>query len=189
MAQFSKNTVDTLYGPVDADIFAMCKDIRLLVLDVDGVLSDGFIYLGNQNEELKAFNSKDGYGVKALANNGVDIAVITGRQSQIVEKRMTSLRARFIIQGEEEKYQALQSLMQTHGISQHEIASIGDDVPDLGLFSCSAIKVAVADAHPSVKQQANFVTSLPGGKGAVREFCDLVLQSKGLLDKIHGASI
>ncbi|MFC4702023.1 3-deoxy-manno-octulosonate-8-phosphatase KdsC [Glaciecola siphonariae] len=181
--------IETLYGHVPASLFDACKSIRLLVLDVDGVLSDGFIYLGNHGEELKAFNSKDGYGVKALAQCGVDIAVITGRSSDIVHKRMQALNAKFIIQGEENKYDALKQLMNEHGLSTEQVASIGDDMPDLGLFELSAIKVAVSDAHPFVKRQANHITQLKGGRGAVREFCDLVLQAKGLLNISHGASM
>jgi 3-deoxy-D-manno-octulosonate 8-phosphate phosphatase (KDO 8-P phosphatase) len=182
-------TIPTLYGDVSKSVFEACQHIKLLVLDVDGVLSDGYIYLGNNGEELKAFNSKDGYGIKAVSQCGVDVAVITGRRSTIVESRMQALNARFIIQGEENKYQALHDLMQTNGITTSQVASIGDDMPDIGLFKLSSIKVAVNDAHPYVKKHANFITSLSGGRGAVREFCDLVLLAKGLLDMTHGASL
>lgn len=183
------DAINTLYGEVPKTIYDACKHLKLLVLDVDGVLSDGFIYLGNAGEELKAFNVKDGYGIKAISQCGVDVAVITGRNSKIVENRMTALNAKFIIQGEEDKYQALRNLMAQVEITQSQVASIGDDMPDLGLFKLSHIKVAVKDAHPFVKQQANFVTTLNGGRGAVREFCDLVLQAKGVLNISHGASI
>jgi 3-deoxy-D-manno-octulosonate 8-phosphate phosphatase (KDO 8-P phosphatase) len=181
--------VSTLYGEVSSECFEACKTLKLLVLDVDGVLSDGKIYLGNQGEELKAFNAKDGYGVKAMQACGVDVAVITGRRSTIVQERMSALNAKYIIQGEEDKYQALLDLMSEHNIQSKQIASIGDDMPDIGLFKLSHLKVAVNDAHPFVKQQANFITTLKGGRGAVREFCDLVLQAKGLLDISHGASL
>lgn len=182
-------STNTLYGKVPSAIFEACAHIKLLVLDVDGVLSDGSIYLGNSGEELKAFNVKDGYGIKAMSQCGVDVAVITGRTSHIVESRMRTLNARYIIQGEENKYQALHDLMQKVGITQSQVASIGDDMPDIGLFKLSHIKVAVQDAHPYIKQHANFITTLNGGCGAVREFCDLVLQAKGLLDMTHGASL
>ncbi|MEM0909524.1 MAG: 3-deoxy-manno-octulosonate-8-phosphatase KdsC [Pseudomonadota bacterium] len=180
--------ISTLYGEVDAQILNDCSQIRLLVLDVDGVLSDGFIYLGNNGEEYKAFNTKDGYGIKALRQIGIDVAVITGRRSTIVENRMRSLQINHIIQGVEDKKTALQDLMAEHKISKDSTASIGDDMPDLGLFELSNLKVAVKDAHPIIRKQANFITTLPGGKGAVREFCDLILQSRNALDKIVGAS-
>ena len=179
----------TLYGVGAQIVFYSCQGLKLLVLDVDGVLSDGSIYLGNAGEELKAFNAKDGYGVKAMQKCQVEVAVITGRSSKIVESRMTALNAKYIIQGEEDKYTALLNLMSQHHIQSDQVASIGDDMPDLGLFKLSNLKVAVNDAHPYVKQQANFITTLGGGKGAVREFCDLVLQAKGLLDVSHGASL
>ncbi|MBT1452482.1 3-deoxy-manno-octulosonate-8-phosphatase KdsC [Glaciecola sp. XM2] len=183
------STIESLYGPVSQDIYEACKHLKLLVLDVDGVLSDGLIYLGNNNEEFKAFNTKDGYGIKAVAACGVDVAVITGRTSSIVQNRMQALNAKFIIQGEEDKQQALQTLMKECGLSPKEVASVGDDMPDAGLFALSAVKVAVQDAHPQLLQQANFVTKNKGGRGAVREFCDLILQSKGQLEYIHGASL
>jgi 3-deoxy-D-manno-octulosonate 8-phosphate phosphatase (KDO 8-P phosphatase) len=183
------SNVDTLYGPVPSHIFEGCRALKLVVLDVDGVLSDGLIYLGNAGEEYKAFNTKDGYGIKALVNCGVDVAVITGRRSSIVESRMRALNAQFIIQGEENKQQALGELILRLCLEPSEVASMGDDMPDLGLFAHSAIKVAVNDAHPFVKAKANLVTRLDGGRGAVREFCDLVLQAKGQLEHIHGASL
>jgi 3-deoxy-D-manno-octulosonate 8-phosphate phosphatase (KDO 8-P phosphatase) len=182
-------STQTPYGYVASSIFEACRQLKLLVLDVDGVLSDGLIYLGNAGEEYKAFNTKDGYGIKALVSCGVDIAVITGRQSQIVQGRMHALNAKFIIQGKDDKQQALSELMTQQGLDSSQVASIGDDMPDLGLFALSAIKVAVNDAHPLVKINANFVTQLKGGRGAVREFCDLVLQAKGQLELIHGASL
>jgi 3-deoxy-D-manno-octulosonate 8-phosphate phosphatase (KDO 8-P phosphatase) len=183
----------SLYGnppqAIPAHIWDICQDIRLVVFDVDGVFSDGSIYLGNSGEELKAFNTKDGYGVKALSKIGIDVAVITGRNSKIVENRMQSLQVKYLIQGREDKHFALQELMLQTGHQNHQIASVGDDMPDLGMFLLSALKVAVQDAHPAVKQQANFITTLGGGKGAVRELCDLILQANGKLDMQHGASI
>lgn len=182
-------TVDTLYGPIDAYLFARFKDIKLLVCDVDGVFSDGTILLGNQGEELKAFNTKDGYGIKALSKVGVKVAVITGRQSNIVEQRMTALNVDHIMQNREDKLIAINELITEFGYTNDSIASVGDDMPDIGMFSASAIGIAVADAHPFVKQQATFCTSLAGGHGAVREICDIILQAKGKLAEIHGASV
>ncbi len=181
--------ISTIYGQVEEHIFEHCKQVKLVVLDVDGVLSDGLIYLGNEGEELKAFNAKDGYGIKALKKIGVDVAVITGRRSRIVENRMTSLNVKHIIQGVDDKKQALLGLMHELKLTTEDVASIGDDMPDLGLFELSLIKVAVNDAHPVICQNSNFKTTLSGGRGAVREFCDLILQSRDALDNIFGASI
>lgn len=187
--QDNQATVETLYQPVSAAFFEKCKEIKLVVFDVDGVFSDGQIYLGNNNEELKAFNTKDGYGVKALGKCGITVAIITGRKSVIVEQRMRSLKVKHLLQGREDKQKALAELMRITGYQRHQIASVGDDMPDLEMFNLSNIKVAVNDAHPFVKKQSNYITTLGGGKGAVREVCDLFLQAKGKLSLIHGASI
>ncbi|MFT4653602.1 MAG: 3-deoxy-D-manno-octulosonate 8-phosphate phosphatase (KDO 8-P phosphatase) [Kangiellaceae bacterium] len=182
-------TTQTLYQAVSSDFFEKCKQIKLVVFDVDGVFSDGQIYLGNNNEELKAFNTKDGYGVKALSKCGITVGVITGRKSVIVEQRMRSLNVEHLLQGREDKSKALTELMHITGFQSYQIASVGDDMPDLEMFYLSAIKIAVQDAHPIVKQQANYVTTIAGGKGAVREVCDLFLQANNLLSAIHGASV
>ncbi len=180
--------VKTLYQDVSAELFEQCKKIKLVAFDVDGVFSDGNIYMGNNSEELKAFNTKDGYGVKALAKAGITVAVITGRKSTIVEQRMRSLNVKHLLQGREDKYKALMELLRITGYNQSQVASVGDDMPDLEMFSLSSIKFAVKDAHPFVINHADYITSLGGGKGAVREICDLFLQAKGKLGDIHGAS-
>lgn len=180
---------ETLYTSLNTGLFNQLREIRLLVCDVDGVFSDGRIYLGNSGEELKAFHTRDGYGVKALVNNGVDVAVITGRRSAIVENRMKALNVAHIIQGEEDKATALGQLSQQLGLAPYQIAVVGDDMPDTGMFPYSDTRIAVLDAHPAVKQQANWITTLPGGFGAVREICDTLLQAHGVLDNIHGASV
>lgn len=181
--------VDTLYQTVSKAFFEQCKQIKLVVFDVDGVFSDGQIYLGNNNEELKAFNTKDGYGIKALSKCGITVAVITGRKSAIVEQRMRALNVKHLFQGREDKSKALAELMRITGFKNQHIASVGDDMPDLEMFSLSTIKIAVNDAHPIVRNKADYVTSLGGGKGAVREVCDLFLHAQGKLLGIHGASI
>ncbi len=186
---FPMNTVTTLYQEVPSELYERCKVIKLVVFDVDGVFSDGNIYLGNNGEELKAFNTKDGYGVKALTKCGVTVGVITGRKSGIVEQRMRALNVKHLFQGREDKHKALAELMRITGYQKHQIACVGDDMPDLEMFALSHVKIAVQDAHPSVKLQANHITTLGGGKGAVREVCDLILQANGKLQQIHGASI
>ena len=185
----SGKTIETLYQPVSVEFFEICKQIKLVVFDVDGVFSDGQIYLGNNNEEIKAFNTKDGYGIKALIKCGITVGIITGRKSSIVEQRMRSLNVKHLLQGREDKSKALAELMRITGYKSHQIASVGDDMPDLEMFSLSNIKIAVNDAHPTVKKQSNYITTLGGGKGAVREVCDLFLQASDKLSIIHGASI
>lgn len=182
-------SVRTLYTQMPQAFYEQLKQIRLLVCDVDGVFSDGRIYLGNNGEELKAFHTRDGYGVKALSNVGIEVAVITGRRSNIVKNRMTALNVKHIIQGEENKQDALEDLMQTLSLTPSQVASMGDDMPDTGMFKHSDVKIAVKDAHPAVVNQANWVTTLPGGFGAVREVCDTLLQVNNALAGIHGASV
>lgn len=180
---------NTLYGEINTALFEQLHQIKLFVCDIDGVFSDGRIYLGNQGEELKAFHTRDGYGVKALVKMGVNVAVITGRKSNIVAQRMRSLNVAHIIQGEENKADALINLMNELGLAAHEVAAIGDDVPDLGMYEHASVRIAVADAHPQVLEQANWITKTRGGFGAVREVCDTMLQAQGQLNEIHGASV
>ena len=182
------SVTSTLYGEIDSTLLAKLANIKLLACDVDGVFSDGRIYMGQEGEELKAFHTRDGYGVKALQKIGVQVAVITGRRSNMVEKRMTSLGVEHIYQGCEDKQPALQSLQATLSISTAETAAIGDDMPDLGMFNAADINVCVNDGHPMVAKNAQYVTQTKGGYGAVRELCDLILLAKGQLTHIHGAS-
>lgn len=182
-------TKTTLYGNLPTQVVEHFRQIKLLACDVDGVFSDGRIYLGNAGEELKAFHTRDGYGVKALISAGVEVAVITGRKSQIVSNRMSALGVKHIIQGEEQKAIALQNLQDQLGISMSETAAIGDDCPDLGMFDNAILGIAVKDAHPSVLSHAGYITHQQGGFGAVREVCDLILECKNKLDDIESASV
>lgn len=179
----------TLYGMLEEKSFNRLKDLKLLVCDVDGVFSDGRIYLGNDGEELKAFHTRDGYGLKAVVKSGIQVAVITGRSSAIVRNRMEALGVQHIIQGEEDKASALQALCAELGLSSAQVAAIGDDVPDLGMYQYADTKIAVKDAHPQVCAAANWVLTKSGGFGAVRELCDIILQANGKLQQIHGASV
>lgn len=184
------STVKTLYtDEFSSALFAQLAPIKLLVCDVDGVFSDGRIYLGNQGEELKAFHTRDGYGIKSLASCGIEVAIITGRRSELVQQRMQALNVAHIIQGEENKRDALAQLMERLSLQPEQVASMGDDMPDVGMYQHSEVKIAVQDAHPYVAQQANWITQLKGGFGAVREVTDTFLQVHNLLDGIHGASI
>jgi 3-deoxy-D-manno-octulosonate 8-phosphate phosphatase (KDO 8-P phosphatase) len=181
-------TFSDLYQPITQDISTRAAAIKLLICDIDGVFSDGRIYLGNQGEELKAFNTKDGFGIKALVNAGVEVAVITGRHSQIVQQRMTSLKVKHIYQGQEDKIVAYEELKQSLRLSDQQIAYIGDDCPDLPVMKHVGFAVAVNDAHPLVLRQAHYRTLLPGGFGAVRELTDLIMLSKGIALGFEGTS-
>jgi len=180
---------NSLYGQIDDNLAEKLAQVRMLVCDVDGVFSDGRIYLGNQGEELKAFHTRDGYGVKALSANGFTVAVITGRRSNIVENRMRALSVKHIVQGEENKKQALVKLMEHENLSHEQVAAIGDDMPDTGMFALASVRIAVADAHPVVRAKANWITTLPGGFGAVREVSDTLLQANNKLAGIQGMSV
>lgn len=181
--------VQTLYGDLQKSLLEQMQQIKLLACDVDGVFSDGRIYMGNQGEELKAFHTKDGYGLKALMAAGVEVAIITGRKSKIVSDRFSALGVNHIIQGEEQKKTALQKLQSQLNIPPQATASIGDDLPDTGMFELSAIKVAPADAHPTVLALCNYQTKVSGGFGCVRELCDLILLSQGKLQGILASSV
>lgn len=181
----STDYVSTWYGDIPQTLFDRFQAIQLVVCDVDGVFSDGRIYLGNQGEELKAFHTRDGFGVKALVNAGIAVAVITGRRSNIVEKRMQALGVAHIFQGQENKLECYQQLVTQLQLQPHQVAAIGDDIPDLDMLKNSGLAVAVQDAHPFVQQSADYVTAQRGGFGAVRELSDLILMAQGQL-QLHG---
>ncbi|MCG9577149.1 3-deoxy-manno-octulosonate-8-phosphatase KdsC [Vibrio tubiashii] len=181
--------IETLYQPVEQSILDIAKDIKLLICDVDGVFSDGLIYMGNNGEELKTFHTRDGYGVKSLMNAGIEIAIITGRRSQIVENRMKALGINLIYQGQDDKLKAYQDICTKLDIAPEQTGYIGDDLIDWPVMEQVALKVCVADGHPLLARRANYVTSIRGGHGAVREVCDLILQARNELDVHKGLSI
>nr|WP_298724052.1 3-deoxy-manno-octulosonate-8-phosphatase KdsC [uncultured Steroidobacter sp.] len=164
------------------------NDVRLLVLDVDGVLTDGRLYFTSRGETMKCFHVRDGAGIKQVLNAGLQVAVISGRQSKAVEKRMSELGVTWIRQGVHDKLAALRELLEMLGLTPQAVASVGDDTPDLSLFEASRLAVAVADAHPSVKSRAHFITQACGGQGAVREVCDLLLETRRIdvNRQVHG---
>lgn len=178
----------TPYGLISDENSLRAKQIKLLICDVDGVFSDGRIYLGNQGEELKAFHTKDGFGMKAIMKIGIEIAIITGRQSNIVENRMMALGVTHIKQGIENKLSVYQDLLKELNLSTHEVAYIGDDVVDLPVMQACGLGIAVKDAHPLVLQGADLITYTKGGFGAVREVCDLFLQCHEKLNITQGKS-
>ena len=169
-------------------VATICQHIKLLICDVDGVFSDGRIYLGNHGEELKAFNTRDGYGIKALQASGVDVAVITGRHSNLVEQRMKSLTVKHIYMGQENKVAAYEQLLEQLNLTPEQVAFIGDDSPDLQVMKRVGLAISVPDGHPFVKRHADYITTLNGGFGAVREVCDLLLIAQNHFDQFDGSS-
>ncbi len=180
---------ETLYGPISTSLFQRAAEIQLLICDVDGVFTDGRIYLSPEGEALKTFHTRDGYGIKCLMSAGVEIAVITGRKSLMVEQRMASLGIKHLYQGQEDKTVAYLDLLSQLPISAKNIAYIGDDLIDWPVMSQVGFSVCVKDGHPLLVQRANFITRTPGGYGAVREICDLILEARQEIDKYKGLSI
>jgi 3-deoxy-D-manno-octulosonate 8-phosphate phosphatase (KDO 8-P phosphatase) len=178
-----------LYGPVSDVVWNKAQKIKLLICDVDGVFSDGRIYMGNNGEELKAFHTRDGYGVRSLLTSGFAVAVITGRKSKIVENRMTALGISQIYQGIDDKFVPFNALMEHYQVSPEEVAYIGDDMVDLPVMKAVGLAVCVADGHPYVKQHAHMVTQINGGHGALRELADLLLLSQDKFNSAHGMSV
>ena len=152
--------------------------VRLLVLDVDGVLTDGRLYYGARGEALKVFHVRDGLGVKLLAAAGLTVAVISGRRSSMTEDAAESWACDHLLQGVEDKLAAFNLLRGRLGVPPGVCACVGDDVPDVPLMREVGLSFAVADAHPQARSAAHIVTRLPGGKGAVREVCDYLLEAR-----------
>lgn len=155
------------------------KKIKLLAMDVDGVLSDGQIIYDTQGIETKAFFVQDGVGLKALQSAGIILAIITGRDSPMVARRATELGIDFVIQGRDDKLTALKTLAQDVGVTLEECAYMGDDLPDLTAICQAGLGISVPNGCTQARQAADFVTQKSGGYGAVREACELILQAQG----------
>lgn len=149
--------------------------IRLVAFDIDGVFTDGRFYLSDEGIESKAFHTQDGYGIRRLLDAGIAVAVISGRQSEAVEKRMSELGVPYVVQGCGDKVAALNKIIATLNISTAACAYAGDDIPDLPLLDHVGFAIAVANAVPALHSQCDYSTSASGGHGAVREICELIL--------------
>ena len=160
------------------------KKLKLLILDVDGVLTDGRLFFDQQGHEYKSFHAQDGHGIKLLQQTGVDVAVISGRKSQSVTLRMQALGIKLIYQGHEHKVAAFNEIISTLGISASQTAHVGDDLLDLPLMKRAGLGFAVEDANFAVKNYADYITKNKGGLGAVREICDFIMQTQGSFDNI-----
>ncbi len=158
----------------------LAKKIKLLILDVDGVLTDGGIILDNEGNEFKVFNVRDGHGIKMLIRAGVKVAIISGRQSKVVERRAKELGITEVYQKTGDKLEVYHELISRYGLKSDEVAYMGDDIVDIPLLKVVGFPIAVADADEYTKQFALLVTNNKGGRGAVREVTDLILKAQGL---------
>ena len=164
------------------DIMERAAAIELVIFDVDGVLTDGSLFYGDDGQEYKAFNSRDGHGMKMLKKHGVELGIITGRTSQVVEHRVKNLGIEHLYQGQLDKRPAFRELIAKLGIDAAATAYVGDDVVDLPIMRQVGLAIAVQDAHPFVKQHAHWITPSGGGRGAARDVCELLLEARGKLN-------
>jgi len=158
---------------------AKAKKIKLLLLDVDGVLTDGSIILDNQGNELKAFHVRDGHGIKLAQRAGIVIGIITGRRSEVVNIRCRELGVTEVNQGAHDKIAVYEEVLRRHGLADESVAFVGDDIVDAGIFRRVGLAITVADADPAVVPLAHMRTRAAGGRGAVREVTDLLLACQG----------
>jgi len=166
------------------DVLERAAHIRLVIFDVDGVLTDGRLYLSSEGVESKAFHSRDGHGIKLLREGGVATAVISGRRSRAVELRMAELGVNHVYQGIDNKLDALDELIRTVGVDLSEVAHVGDDVIDLPVMRRVGLAIAVQDANEFVKRHAHWQTPNAGGRGAARDVCEFILEAQGRLEAL-----
>ena len=157
------------------------KKVKLLLLDVDGVLTNGTIILDNQGNELKAFHVRDGHGIKLVQRAGIVMGIITGRKSEVVNIRARELGIEEVHQGAQKKIEVYESILAKYGFHDDEVAYMGDDIVDVDVFKRVGVAVTVSDADPSVRPYVDMITKTEGGRGAVREFINLLLKSQGKL--------
>jgi 3-deoxy-D-manno-octulosonate 8-phosphate phosphatase (KDO 8-P phosphatase) len=153
----------------------------LAIFDVDGVLTDGRLYFAPDGVESKTFHSRDGLGLKLLRQSTVEVGIISGRSSPIVDQRMRTLGIDHVYQGIEDKLVAFEELLRKLNLKPEQTASVGDDLPDLPLARRAGLSIAVADAHPALLPHVHWITTRPGGAGAAREVCDLIMEAQGTL--------
>lgn len=167
----------------DQNAIERAKSIRLALFDVDGVFTDGNIHIDSQGKEIKTFNTLDGHGIRLLQHYGIQVGVITGRSSEALEHRMHDLGIEHLYQGSIDKYATFQQLLSKLDLTAEQTSFAGDDIVDLQVMSHCGFAIAVANAHNFVKEHAHWETSATGGHGAVREICELLLESQGLLEE------
>jgi 3-deoxy-D-manno-octulosonate 8-phosphate phosphatase (KDO 8-P phosphatase) len=164
---------------IDEAVLERAQAIKLAIFDVDGVLTNGTLFMGDDGQEYKAFNSRDGHGMKMLAANGVETAIITGRQSEVVKHRARDINIKYLHQGAQDKLPVYEQLIAELGLTPEQTAFVGDDIVDLPIMLKTGLSVAVADAHPMVKEHSHWVTPSAGGCGAAREFCEMMMFAQG----------
>lgn len=171
------------FDKLPATVLERARNTRLVIFDIDGVLTDGSLFYDNQGQEYKAFNSKDGHGIRMLLESGLEMALITGRKSELVLHRADNLKVPRdrIWQGYRDKRPAFDDLLAKTGLKAENIAYVGDDVVDLPVMAQVGFAIAVQDAHYFVRQHAHWVTEATGGRGAAREVCELLLHTQGKL--------
>jgi len=167
-----------IFSNSEGQAIESASKVRLLLLDVDGILTDGRLYFSNSGEESKAFHSLDGHGIKMLMLAGIPVGIITGRESNIVTKRAADLGIDILYQGREDKIDVLKEIITNKGIDAHAIAYAGDDLPDLPVLQAVGLSFSVPGAHPDVKGAVNAITTRCGGEGAVREITDFILNAQ-----------
>jgi 3-deoxy-D-manno-octulosonate 8-phosphate phosphatase (KDO 8-P phosphatase) len=165
------------------DILERAKAIKLVIFDVDGVLTDGSLFLGDDGLEYKAFNSRDGHGMKMLQESGITVGIITGRSSKVVDYRMDSLGIEHVYQGQQDKRVAFAEILDKLQLTPKEVAYVGDDVVDLPVMSKVGLAIAVQDAHPMVLKHAHWQTPHCGGRGAGRDVCEMLMEAHGVLQE------
>jgi 3-deoxy-D-manno-octulosonate 8-phosphate phosphatase (KDO 8-P phosphatase) len=159
------------------------RNVRLMGFDVDGVLTDGHLYFSAEGDVMKAFHSRDGLGMKMLANAGIRLALITGRKSELVARRAENLGIDLVFQGVEDKRKVMADLLAREGLDFAQAGYMGDDVVDLAIMAACGFAATVPDGHALVKQQAHYVARRPAGLGAAREVCELILRAQGKFDQ------
>ena len=157
--------------------------VRLMAFDVDGVMTDGRLYFTASGEEMKAFHSRDGVGIKMLQSVGIEIAIVTGRTAKVVELRAQNLGISLVKQGVGDKLAAMRDLAQERGLDLGKMAYMGDDVVDLAVLRACGFSASVPDGHPTVRSAVDFVSRAPAGAGAVREVCEYILRAQKRLDE------
>ena len=167
---------------------ARLRRVRLLTLDVDGVLTDGGLYYDDRGRQLRKFNVKDGLGLQRVRASGVEVALVSAGRTEAVRHRARTLGVEHVIMGSGDKAAAVAALAQRLGMGMEAVAHMGDDVTDLGLFGVCGLAVAVADAVPEALRAAAFVTRSRGGEGAVREVCDLIVRARTAMGRRRGSA-
>jgi 3-deoxy-D-manno-octulosonate 8-phosphate phosphatase (KDO 8-P phosphatase) len=163
---------------------AKAAQVRLMGFDIDGVMTDGRLYFSPRGDEMKAFFTRDGLGLKLLQRAGIKVAIITGRDSEIVAQRARNLGIDIVLQGVEDKRAAMTEVLKQQGLAFEQAGYMGDDIVDLSVMKACGFSASVADGHQLARRQADYVPEAPAGQGAVREVCEFILRSQGKLDDV-----